>query len=561
MTVPIETTVLIVGAGPVGLTLAMDLTHRGIDVTVVEMRERGEPPNVKCNHVSARSMEIFRRFGVAGKVRASGLPDDYPNDVAYRTTTTGIELTRIPIPSRKDRFVSRTGPDTWWPTVEPPHRVNQIYLEPILFEHAVSMGIRILNRTEVESFVQDGSAVTAQARNLDGGDCLTITARYMIGCDGGRSAVRKAIGAKLVGDPVVQRVQSTFIRAPKLIELIGRPAWAVFSLNPRRCGNVYAIDGREKWLVHNYVQDDEPDFESVDRDRCLRQILGVGSEFEYEILSKEDWIGRRLVADRFRDRRVFLCGDSAHVWVPFAGYGMNAGIADAADLAWLLAACLDGWATPDILDAYEAERHPITDQVSHFAMNHAIEMARQRRAVPPRIEERSLEGERLRAELGCKTYYLNVQQYCCGGLNFGYFYDRSPIIAYDDAEHPGYSLYEFTPSTVPGCRVPHVVLDDGRSLYDLMGSGYTLLRFDRDVDVRPLLDAAATRGVPLELIDVVRTSRDDVYQERLVLARPDRHIAWRGQDCPSRPMELVDKIRGATVPSSLSENSGTGIEL
>lgn len=561
MTVSIETAVLIVGAGPVGLTLAMDLAHRGIDVTVVEMRERGEPPSVKCNHVSARSMEVFRRLGVAGKVRAGGLPDDYPNDVAYRTTTTGIELARIPIPSRRERFTSRTGPDTWWPTVEPPHRINQIYLEPILFEHAASMGIRILNRTEVESFAQSGHAVTARARKLDGGDCLTIAAHYMIGCDGGRSSVRKAVGAKLVGDPVVQRVQSTFIRAPKLIDLIGKPAWAVFSLNPRRCGNVYAIDGREKWLVHNYVQDDEPDFESVDRDRCLRQILGVGSTFEYEVLSKEDWIGRRLVADRFRDRRVFLCGDSAHIWVPFAGYGMNAGIADAADLAWLLAACLDGWATPDILDAYEAERHPITDQVSHFAMNHAVEMARQRRAVPSRIEERSLEGERLRAELGCKAYYLNVQQYCCGGLNFGYFYDRSPIIAYDDAEHPGYSLFEFTPSTVPGCRVPHIVLDDGRSLYDLMGDGYTLLRFDRDVDVRPLLDAAATRGVPLDLIDVDRASRDDVYQERLVLARPDRHIAWRGQHCPPRPMELVDKIRGAAISPSLSEKSGVGIAL
>jgi 2-polyprenyl-6-methoxyphenol hydroxylase-like FAD-dependent oxidoreductase len=473
------------------------------------------------------------------------VPDDYPNDVAYRTTTTGIELTRIPIPSRKNRFTFRNGPDCWWPTPEPPHRINQIYLEPILFRHAEEMGMRILDLTEVESFSQNDDAVTVQARGVNDGDPVTIRARYMIGCDGGRSTVRKAIGAQLIGDPVVQRVQSTYIRAPKLIELIDRPAWATFSLNPRRCGNVYAIDGRETWLVHNYLRDDEPEFESVDRDRCLRHILGVGPDFEYEILNKEDWIGRRMVADKFRNRRVFLCGDSAHIWVPFAGYGMNAGIADAANLAWLLAACLHGWAPPAILDAYEAERHPITEQVSHFAMNHAAAMARQRKAVPPQIEERSLEGEHLRAELGFNAYCLNVQQYCCGGLNFGYFYDKSPIIAYDGAEHPGYSMYEFTPSTVPGCRVPHFFLEDGRSLYDVLGDGYTLLRFDREVDVRPLVEAAEACRLPLEIVDLDAAAAGDPYRERLVLARPDQHVAWRGQACPERPSELIDRIRGA----------------
>jgi 2-polyprenyl-6-methoxyphenol hydroxylase-like FAD-dependent oxidoreductase len=126
MTLNLQARVLVVGAGPVGLTLAMDLAQRGIDVLVAEIRERGEPPNVKCNHVSARSMEIFRRLGVAQALRDAGLPADYPNDVAYRTTFTGEELSRIPIPARKDRYTARGGPDTWWPTPEPPHRINQI---------------------------------------------------------------------------------------------------------------------------------------------------------------------------------------------------------------------------------------------------------------------------------------------------------------------------------------------------------------------------------------------------------------------------------------------------
>ena len=146
-----EAAVLIVGAGPVGLTLAIDLAWRGIKVTVVETRPRAQPPEPKCNHVAARTMEIFRRLGIAEKVRNAGLPPDYPHDVSYRTTFTGQELTRIPIPCRRDRFTDTTGPDGNWPTPEPPHRINQIFLEPILFAHAQSQPrIQILNRTVVE---------------------------------------------------------------------------------------------------------------------------------------------------------------------------------------------------------------------------------------------------------------------------------------------------------------------------------------------------------------------------------------------------------------------------
>jgi hypothetical protein len=136
MTRRLETSVLIVGGGPVGLTLAIDLASRGVDVIVAEMRLRREPPSVKCNHVSARSMEIFRRLGVADALRHAGLPADYPNDCSFRTTFTGPELARIPIPCRRDRFTATGGPDTWWPTPEPPHRINQVFLEPILFDHA-----------------------------------------------------------------------------------------------------------------------------------------------------------------------------------------------------------------------------------------------------------------------------------------------------------------------------------------------------------------------------------------------------------------------------------------
>ncbi|WP_316167997.1 MULTISPECIES: FAD-dependent oxidoreductase [unclassified Bradyrhizobium] len=545
----IQTQVLIVGAGPVGLTAAMDLASRGIEVVVAEIRRAGEPPNVKCNHVSARSMEVFRRLGIVRQVREGGLPADFSNDCAYRTTVVGRELTRIPIPSRKDRYTATGGPDTDWPTPEPPHRINQIYLEPILFACAEAQrGITILNRVEVDRFDQDENGVIARARDLDAGRDITISADYLIGCDGGRSAVRKLIGARLSGTDVVQRVQSTYIHAPALKDLITqKPAWMTMSLNPRRCGTTVSIDGRDNWLIHNHLAAEEVEFDSVDRDWALRTILGVDDRFEYEVISKEDWIGRRLVADRFRDRRAFICGDAAHLWIPYAGYGMNAGIADAVDLCWMLAGVLHGWAAPALLDAYEAERQPITEQVSHFAMNHALAVMSQRRSVPAEVEMDGPVGDEARRKVGQAAYDLNVQQYCCSGLNFGYYYDRSPAISYDGETPPPYGMGHFTASTVPGARAPHVWLADGRSLLDALGPAYTLVRFDSTINAEALVEAAARQGVPLTLVDVDRAKGGYDFADSLLVVRPDSHIAWRGAAAPQEPDDLLDRLRGLTT--------------
>jgi 2-polyprenyl-6-methoxyphenol hydroxylase-like FAD-dependent oxidoreductase len=543
----IHSDVLIVGAGPVGLTLAIDLAWRGVDVTVIETGAPAEPPEPKCNHVAARTMEIFRRLGLAEKVRNAGLPADYPHDISYRTTFTGAELTRIPIPCRRDRFTRKDGPDCNWPTPEPPHRINQIFLEPILFEHAAAQPrIRIINRTSVEDVrIEDTSAGVA-LRDLETGAVRRLSCRFLIGCDGARSIVRKAIGAELAGDAIVQRVQSTYIRAPDLIDRqLHERAWGTGVINPRRAGMVYAIDGRERWLVHNYMKQGEGDFDSVDRDACIRTILGVEADFSYDVISREDWYGRRLIANRFRDRCAFIAGDAAHIWVPYAGYGMNAGIADAMNLSWLLAAYLNGWAPASILDAYEAERWPITSQVSRFAMSHAEAEIRRRGAVSDAIEDAGSEGERVRRETGRLTYEINVQQYACAGLNFGTYYDRSPIIAYDGAEPPAYTMSSYTPSTVPGCRTPHLWCEDGSSLYDAMGPEFTLLRFDSALDAAALERAARDRGVPLKVLDIERPATA-IFDGALVLSRPDQHVAWRGDSLPADPLALIDRVRGAS---------------
>jgi 2-polyprenyl-6-methoxyphenol hydroxylase-like FAD-dependent oxidoreductase len=526
-----QTQVLIVGGGPVGSTMALDLAARGIDVIVAEQNPPGQMPGVKCNHVAARTMEIFRRLGVSEIVRDTGLPADHANDVAFRVSAIAEDFARIQIPCRRDRYTRKDGPDGWWPTPEPPHRINQIYLDPLLADAARARpNIRYLNETRIEGFTQTETGVTA-----DAGTCV-IHCEYLIGCDGPSSMVRREIGAQLTGDAMIGRTQSTYIRAPKLRAMMkAEPAWSTQVMNPLRSANMFAVDGRETWLIHNYLRADETDFAAIDSHACITALLGSG--VEYEVISQENWIGRRMLADRFRDRRAFICGDAAHLWVPFAGYGMNAGIADATNLSWMLAGVLNGWADPHILAAHEAERWPITEQVSRYAMNTAAMLMKARGAVPDDIET----NPAARAALGAQMLAMHTPQFCCGGLNFGYYYDKSPIIAYDGEPPPPYTMDTFTPSTVPGCRTPHIWLDDSRSLYDAMGPDFTLLRFDDSVPVTDLTQAAARRNVPLSVIDV---KPQPPYREKLALSRPDWHVAWRGNELPADSLNLIDKIRG-----------------
>lgn len=543
----IETEVIIVGGGPVGLVAAADLHFRGIKSVVIEQRSFLEAPNVKCNHVSARTMERFRQLGFAQQVREAGLPGDYPQDVSFRTTMAGAELTRIPIPARANRYSSHYGPDTSWATSEPPHRINQTFLEPIMMEYVAGLSnVTLLNDRTYVDFVEGAEGVEVYATNNDGTEPITVRGSYMIGADGGKSRVRKQIGSKLSGDAVLSNVQSTCIRARGLYDLMdGERAWGYYTFNPRRNGHIYAIDGEEVFLVHTYLTLEEAETGSVDRDWAIRTILGVDEAFEYEVISEEDWVARRLVADTFRSGRVFLAGDACHLWVPYAGYGMNAGIADVLNLTWLLGAHLNGWADPAILSAYEAERRPITEQVSKFVMSHQQKIAQE--DVPLEIEDDSAAGEWAREQLGRRAFDLNVQQFAAQGLNFGYFYENSPIISYDGQEAPPFDMGTYAPSTVPGCRAPHFWLADDVSVYDKLGPAYTVIALENTRGIEPVLSAAEAAGVPIAVITVNSRLVPEEYVTKFTLVRQDQHVVWRGAAAPDSPEELIAYLRGLPV--------------
>lgn len=540
--------IVIAGGGPVGMCAAIEAARQGVKVLLIESRPEGLPPSAKCNTVAARTMETFRRFGFADKIRAAGLPDNYPTDTIYTTSITGPELTRIKMPARNERSLPGFS-DSHWRTPESMVRVSQIYVEPIIQEHLATLpNITRMYATQVTGYKQDVEGVDVACLDAEG-KSFEVRAAYLIGADGGRSVIRKTMGVKLSGDAELAHTRTSLIRAPGLRALWGnrRPAWMSWVVNHKVRGNVVAIDGKDTWLVHRALPQGEKNFDALDMDQSIRDTLGVGPEFTYEVLNHEDWIGRRLVAERMRDKRVFLAGDAAHLWVPFAGYGMNAGIADGTHIAWLLGQVLQGWASPDMLDAYEAERHPITEQVSRHAMQSMLDSieAMGSNAAPAALSSKfNPIGAGLRNVLGSKLHKLNVPQFAPEGLNFGYYYDKSPIISYDGEKQPDYTMGSITPSTVPGCRMPHFNLESGASVYDSLGPVYTLLRFNSKANTSELERVAADVGMPLRVLDVSIPPDISVFAKALLIVRQDQHVVWRGDAVPQDCKKLVALLCG-----------------
>ncbi len=550
--------VIIVGAGPVGLVLAMELASRGVRTVVLEQRGSEDPAHPKCNTTSARTMEILRRLGCAEDYRACGLPADYPNDVVYATRVTdGHVLARLSLPSSGERWSGdRFAFDGGWPSAERPHRASQMYLEQVLRGHAATFELIDLRFDHaVEGLVQTDAGVELSVRDGDG-TLAVWTAPFVVGCDGGHSTVRRAVGVNMTGGSAAQaNIWAIFLRCPELLARCPTPRpWMTWVNGARARGMVCAIDGRETWLAHCTLPPGV-EHDAFDWRRGVCDLLGFQADFE--VLAAEKWRLSRAVADSYRVGRVFLAGDAAHSWPPFAGFGMNSGIEDAAGLGWILASVLQGWGGPGLLDAYEAERKAVGELVSRAAEGMVLA---QREILSDPAHRQNLElegqaGDASRRYVGERLLAVDSQQFNAVGLNFGVPYLGSPAIAYDDGTAPPFEVARYQPSTAPGARAPYFVLADGRPLYDVLGPEFVLLRSDPRQDVMALTQAAARRGMPLSVLDIGHEPKArELYDRALVLIRPDHRIAWRGAEAPDRPDELLDLIAGALAfPHTTSE--------
>jgi 2-polyprenyl-6-methoxyphenol hydroxylase-like FAD-dependent oxidoreductase len=532
----IETPVLIVGGGPVGLALALDLGWRGVDCLLVEELERdGYKTHPRANFVNSRTMEFCRRWGIAGRVKEVGTPPGYPHTAMYVTSLRGHLIACIERPEHGG------GQEIAF-TPEPPQRCNQMWFDPVLRERAESFpSVSLRYRWRFDSFTQDADGVTSTVTDLASGEAHTVRSAHLAACCGGHSPIRRILG--------IDRNEGEVLGAPISIHFRAQNLWdwhdkgkgvLYFIVGPTGVwATLNSLNGGEHWRVTLHAGA-RAAAEAVDPEDVLTRI--VGTEFPHEIVAVNSWVRRKLVTAAYRHGRVFLAGDCAHQSTPTGGTGMNTGVGDAVDLAWKLAAAVRGWAGAKLLGSYDAERRPVAlRNVEQMTRNFQLRSF----APVPEMVEATAAGGAARRRLGEEIVKYTSQELRSDGIAMGYRYDASPIVWPDVGEPPPWSVTDYVQSSFPGARAPHAWLAAGRSTLDLFGKCYVLLRIGSDAPGTAAIDAAARRrGVPLEIVATGVPAVRAAYERSLVLVRPDGHVAWRG-DSVADAEALIARVTGA----------------
>jgi 2-polyprenyl-6-methoxyphenol hydroxylase-like FAD-dependent oxidoreductase len=534
-----RTEVLVVGAGPIGLSLAIELGHRGIHAIVVERQDRvGQQPRAKTTNV--RSMEHTRRWGLAEAIRrAAPLPAAYPTDIVFATRLFGSELFRF-----ENAFSGRREQNELFS--EPAQWIPQYKVEAVLRDHVLTLPTVTLHMsTELTDFEQTEDRVTATVTSLLDGTTRTITAAYMIGADGSRSSVRSKLGIKLEGQHGFAQNCGIVYRAPGLIDRHPqKPAIMYWLVNPDQPGLTGPMDTGDRWFMIMPAPKGTAVIGEPEARTAVLGALGAPYDIDIEILTIDPWMAHSLLADRYGCGRVLLAGDACHLHPPFGGYGMNMGIGDAVDLGWKLAAVLRGWGGPGLLASYETERRPIHQTVIEEALaNNALLSHHLIRAG---MEAAGPAADALRAEIGAEIAMKKVREFKTLGVVLGIAVRDSPLIVNDGTEPPAWHFSDYRPSASPGCLAPHIWLAHTDSLYDRFGTGFTLLITGpgAEDDIAQLEAAAGACGMPLDILAPGDGRLRSLYGARLALIRPDQHVAWRGDALDRPAAALLDIARG-----------------
>jgi 2-polyprenyl-6-methoxyphenol hydroxylase-like FAD-dependent oxidoreductase len=540
MTLPsMHTDVLIVGAGPVGLTLAFDLGRRGVRCTLIEKKAAPEflPKMERCN---ARTMEIFRRMGLADEIRAAGLDCTVPMDVYIVLAMNAPPLLRLPYPSVAEAQAQIADCNDGSMPREPYQLISQYTLEPLLksaVERLSSVTVRYGH--EFLSLSQDADMVSATARDSDG-RIVDIRTQYLVGCDGGASAVRKQLGIQLRGEGNLLRLHQALYYAPDLYDAIP------IGEGPGKGRHYHVADGQSTFLI---MQDSTKHWTLhavVDQaqDMAAQFERTVGIPVPYELLYVGEWKQNLLLADCYGAGRVFLAGDAVHLVIPTGGLGMNTGVGDAIDLSWKLDATLRGWGGPKLLASYEVERRQVGDRNVGASRYASLGRRKWRSQYRADIRDATPDGQATRDNL---ARIANVEQRKTNemiGAELGYRYVGSPVI-WEEPGGPEHLFREYVPTTWPGARLPHVWLQEGRSVHDVIGDGYTLLRLgESSADTNRLERAMRSLHAPFEVLTIDGDAPRDVYGYNLILVRPDLHVVWRGNTAPSDPVQLAAVATG-----------------
>jgi 2-polyprenyl-6-methoxyphenol hydroxylase-like FAD-dependent oxidoreductase len=526
--------------------LALDLASKGIRSTVIE-RSTSHRLYPKGDTHNARTMEHYRRLGLASAVRAAGLPPEHSTDVVYLTRLNGHELKRLRMPTGAEKMAEVAAHSVTSQVPEPLHRSNQVHVEKVVFERLLrAEAVTCRLGTEFLGFEETPEGVTVRMRPAEGGPEEIISCRYLVGCDGGRSLVRRQLGIIYEGEKQETGFSSglhpsKYLRIPNLVKnVIREPAWQYWLVRPGKIASLITFDPPEEFRMTVYAGD-------ADDDDALRAIIDdfAGEHVDIEILDSQGWVnGLALVAEHYKRGRVLICGDAAHLSTPIGGFGMNTGIDDAANLAWKLAATIQGWAGPSLLDSYEAERRPAGERNTRAA----IALGRPLQGIPLSevLEEDTPEGRQAREE-AARVLETQRGSYASLGVQLGTRYEGSPIIWPDGTPTPEDSYDRYVPTARPGGRAPHLWLSQTQSLFDALGPGFTLLRLGRHSPSAATLAAAARRrGIPLTVLDIELPEARHLYETDLALIRPDQHVAWRGDELPDAD-ELFTGVTGGAA--------------
>jgi 2-polyprenyl-6-methoxyphenol hydroxylase-like FAD-dependent oxidoreductase len=543
--------VLIVGGGPIGLGMALELAWRGIDSMLVEQGD-GSINHPRTGLVAVRTMEILRRWGLAQHIRDCGFPEDYELSMVFCTSLNGLLLAREPYPSMRE---TPTPPET----PEKKQRCPQLWMQPILARAAADHSltdIRYLH--QLDEFEQDGTGVTSRVTDKRSGRSVTVRSDYLVACDGATSGVRERLGIAMNGRMLSYSV-NILIRAPGLLQhhVMGEAERYLFVGPEGTWGNLTVVDADSIWRLTVLGSDQRMDLDQFDAGHWVRRALGR-DDIDFEILSVQQWRRSETLAERYLQGRVLLVGDSAHTMSPTGGMGMNTGIQEVFDLGWKLEGVLRGWAGPQLLPSYEQERKPIAARNISFSTQNFKAW----KTLPntDAVCDVTGEGARARAAVGKQLRDSTRVEWESMGLQIGHRYDQSPICVDDGSEPTPDDFTIYVPTTRPGARAPHAWLADGRSTLDLFGAGFVLLAFDDTLETDALLKAFATRQVPCHVERIRDAGIAALYEQPLVLVRPDGHVAWRGMRIED-PKHIVDIVRGAVRWSYPVEQTGGAVEL
>jgi 2-polyprenyl-6-methoxyphenol hydroxylase-like FAD-dependent oxidoreductase len=541
MSLTSDTPVLIVGAGPVGLSLALDLGWRGIHAQLIEAGD-GRIEHSKIGHIAVRTMEFFRRWHIASAVREAGFPDDFRMSRVICTDISRAPLFVDAHPSLRDMPVPSYA-------CEKKQRCPQHWLQPIL-QQAVAQQptINVRNHSQLLKFEQQADCVLATVRNSATQAESHIRARYLVACDGVDSSVREAMHIPMQGTPKLSYSIGITVRVPQWTQHChyGQAERFIFLGPEGTWGNLTTVDGANLWRLTVHGNQNKLDLATFDPASWVRRALGH-TDVDFEIMAVLPWRRREQTAARFGEGRILLAGDAAHAMSPTGGMGMNTGVGDAVDLGWKLAAMIEGWGGPHLIDSYEIERKPVAIRNATSSTDNFKVLTSP--ANCSAILDDGVEGDNARSRISASfAAAMQARYWDPSGIQMGYRYDDSPICIPDGSPAPP-DQAKYMQTARPGARAPHAWLADGRSTLDLFGRDFTLLRFPgaQQQAIDDFTTAAQQRGVPLSVHTLTDAGIAQLYASPLVLVRPDGHVAWRGNDVnKGDAIRIIDTARGAT---------------